>query len=106
MNAWVDEGVVPLVNAMNRLSNVITLDSCEGHGDEPAFVRFVHRTGHLAPSHTPKLAQRIAQHLAETECTASYCVSVSWEGAAVTASVEVPKTCLKELCEALQGLER
>jgi hypothetical protein len=41
VTAWVDEGVAPLVEALNSYDQIVTLDSCEGHGDERgAYVLF------------------------------------------------------------------
>jgi len=40
INAWVDEDILPLVNALNGIGNVITIDSCQGYGDDPAYVYF------------------------------------------------------------------
>lgn len=39
VTAWVDEGVAPLVEALNAYPHVVTLDSCEGNG-EGAYVLF------------------------------------------------------------------
>jgi len=35
VNAWVDIGVVPLVEALNEFSEILTLDSCEGYDNNP-----------------------------------------------------------------------
>ena len=40
VNAWVDEGVVPLVAALSPFENVVTLDSCQEHGAGEAYVSF------------------------------------------------------------------
>lgn len=41
VTAWVDERIAPLVAALNRYPQVVTLDSCEGHGGEGgAYVLF------------------------------------------------------------------
>ncbi len=45
VNAWVDEGVAPLVRALNQFDDAITLDSCEGHQGESAYVHFCSRAG-------------------------------------------------------------
>ena len=36
----VDVGIVPLVQALNRLTGVVTVDSCEGSSSGPAMVHF------------------------------------------------------------------
>lgn len=38
VNAWVDAGVASLVEALNALPDVVTLDSCEGDGRRAAYV--------------------------------------------------------------------
>ena len=42
VNAWVDEGVAPLVRALNRFSFLRTLDSCEGVQGADAYCYFGH----------------------------------------------------------------
>ena len=43
VNAYVDEGIAPLVEALNGFLGVVTLDSCEGSGDSHAYVHFAIR---------------------------------------------------------------
>ena len=41
VNAFVDEGIVPLVSALSEIDGLVTLESCEGdHGGQAAFVIF------------------------------------------------------------------
>jgi hypothetical protein len=41
VNAWVDAGVAPLVEALNAYDKIVTLDSCAGHDeDHGAYVLF------------------------------------------------------------------
>jgi hypothetical protein len=41
VTAWIDEGVVPLVEALNTYPQVVTVASCEGHDDDHgAYVLF------------------------------------------------------------------
>jgi hypothetical protein len=40
VNVWVDEGVAPLVLALNRYPQIVTLESCESGLDGQAFVSF------------------------------------------------------------------
>ena len=40
VTAWVDEGVAPLVVALNQFPGVMTLDSCEGDSTLGAYVMF------------------------------------------------------------------
>lgn len=43
VNAWVDEGVEPLVIALNDYACVFTADSCEGDNERGAYVLFSYR---------------------------------------------------------------
>ena len=45
VNAWIDEGVAPLVEALNLFPDVLTLESCECAVDGFASVTFDHRRG-------------------------------------------------------------
>ena len=40
VNAPVDKGIAPLVLALNRFDGLLTLDSCEGDKNKPAYVYF------------------------------------------------------------------
>jgi hypothetical protein len=40
VNAVVDEGIAPLVLALNEIPCVYTIDSCQGRQDKPAYVYF------------------------------------------------------------------
>ncbi len=40
VNAFVDEGVMPLVSALNEFERVETIDSCQGNGETPAYTYF------------------------------------------------------------------
>jgi hypothetical protein len=42
-NAWVDQGVVPLVSALNEFDCILTLDSCEGKDNSQGYVYFAYR---------------------------------------------------------------
>lgn len=41
VNAWVDEAVAPLVEALNLRADLVTLDSCQGDDEQDAYVMFV-----------------------------------------------------------------
>jgi hypothetical protein len=43
VNAYVDAGVAPLVEALNQFPEVVTLDSCEGSADSATYVCFAVR---------------------------------------------------------------
>lgn len=40
VTAWIDEGVAPLVEALNLRENVLTVASCENDGPQGAYVLF------------------------------------------------------------------
>jgi hypothetical protein len=40
VNAWVDQGIAPLVEALSTWDNVVTLDSCEAGPSALAYVQF------------------------------------------------------------------
>lgn len=40
VTAWVDEGIAPLVAALNEYDEIMTLDSCQGDDDRGAYVLF------------------------------------------------------------------
>jgi hypothetical protein len=43
VTAWVDEGVAPLVTALNEFERVMTVDSCQGDAAKGAYVLFSYR---------------------------------------------------------------
>ena len=45
VTAWVDRGIAPLVEALNKFPDIITVDSCEGRDSQPAHVYFTSRKG-------------------------------------------------------------
>ena len=49
VNAWVDDGILPLVVALNDFdSDLLTVDSCERDQNGAAYVAFVTRRGSLS----------------------------------------------------------
>jgi len=40
VNAFVDEGIAPLITALNEFERVETVDSCQGYGDQLAYTYF------------------------------------------------------------------
>lgn len=51
VNAWVDEGIAPLVEALCEHPDVVTYSSCEGHDGETADIYFGHRSGDGTDDH-------------------------------------------------------
>lgn len=43
VTAWVDEGVAPLVAALNGFERIVTLDSCQGDETRGPYVLFAYR---------------------------------------------------------------
>jgi len=68
VTAWVDEGVAPLVVALNEFDGVITLDSCEG-GERGAYVLFTHRRD------SADFAARLARSLGDST---EYLLQLEW----------------------------
>lgn len=49
VNAWVDEGIAPLVKALNDFdTNLLTVDSCERDQNGAAYVAFLAKCGSLS----------------------------------------------------------
>lgn len=103
VNALVDEGVAPLVEALSATVGVVTLDSCEGDEDlEPAHVYFCYGSGW---SDVGRLADLIAERLRE-DSVEDYSVSVEWFGSneQPRARLSVPKACVAAAATALRQL--
>jgi hypothetical protein len=76
VTAWIDEGVVPLVLALNEFEDVMTLDSCEGGDSELAYVYFCHR----GDARTAALfATDLAAFLAPHAEAADYTLTARWQ---------------------------
>ena len=75
VTAWVDEGIAPLVLALNELPDVETLDSCQGRHDKPAHVYFRLRRNAQA---TALFASALAAALAPHEMAADYTLDACW----------------------------
>ena len=43
---WIDPEVVPLVNTLNCMRGVVTVESCCGHGEDPFHISFHAESGH------------------------------------------------------------
>lgn len=74
VNAWVDEGVAPLVIALNGVDRLVTVDSCEGT-DGPAHVMF----GYQGPDDRfVAVVAELARVLAANACGAEYRLQLQW----------------------------
>jgi hypothetical protein len=77
VTAWIDEGVVPLVLALNGFPGVMTLDSCQGDpGQRPASVFFCLR------GETVTFAERLAATLTRFADRCDYTLTVEWRAGA------------------------
>ncbi len=74
--AYVDEGVAPLVAAINKIPGLYTLDSCEGNGNEMAYCYVAHRgsTGEFASM----LADIASALRSEVDACCEYRISLEW----------------------------
>lgn len=75
VTAWIDEGIVPLVLALNEIPGVETLDSCQGRGDKLAHVYFRYRGDACAATcFVADLAALLSPH----ERVADYTLVARW----------------------------
>jgi hypothetical protein len=64
VNAYVDEGIAPLVEALNKIDGVITLESCQGDSENEAEVDFYYgQFARTSPSMLAVFADRVARAL-------------------------------------------
>lgn len=75
VTAWVDEGVAPLVEALNEFPQVVTLDSCQGSEERPAHVYFKCRG---EATETALFAAWLAESLATSTEACDYSLRVEW----------------------------
>jgi hypothetical protein len=79
VTAWIDEGVVPLVVALNELDDVMTLDSCQGDATNDAYVLFCCRR---AASAAGAFAVALAVALADSSDGLDYTLRAEWRAGA------------------------
>ena len=77
VNAWVDEGLAPLVSALNEIPGVVTLDSCQENQWGSAHVFFAYGQDW---TDTGNLLQRISSLLAESCTRCVYLMRLEWLG--------------------------
>ena len=75
VNAWIDEGIAPLVAALNEFPDILTLDSCHGNNDQPAYVLFKFRG---KPEDAGKAAQRLVEDLGSVDLPCDYTLRLEW----------------------------
>jgi hypothetical protein len=78
VTAWVDEGVAPLVTALDALDpDLVTVDSCQGHNGGSAYVSFIHRGSDAALLH---LVAQVASVLSASFDAEVFKLRVEWAG--------------------------
>jgi hypothetical protein len=75
VTAWIDEGIAPLVQALNALERVETLDSCEDDAAYGGYVFFRYRGD---SSEAALFASDLAAKLVPHETDADYLLSAEW----------------------------
>ncbi len=76
LTAWIDEGIAPLVVALNELDDaLLTLDSCQGDSEHQAHVFFAHRGDARAQA---LFAAELATLLAPHDDAADYLLTAEW----------------------------
>jgi hypothetical protein len=112
VNAWVDEGVAPLILALNEFADLVTLDSCQGDQDRPAYVYFRHRG---TAAETVQLVTRLAEALYAAAAGCDYTFRVEWlaggnepmaELMTSPHSIGQPATALGEVVSAFRKTQR
>ena len=103
VNAWVDESLAPLVEALNDFPDLITLDSNQDRRGDTAWVSFGHRMGDA--NETLAFIQFLASELENRMPTDSGCrVGLEWKlgGAKSFAKIEAPQKEIFDLAQVLQ----
>ena len=104
VNAYVDEGIAPLVEALNGFLGVVTLDSCEGSGDSHAYVHFAIRGDSTG---TFSLVQHLSAALGrQLPSSSEYSVYIEWgdEAERPIGSIIVKRGCVEMLTRALKEI--
>ena len=81
VNALVDQGIAPLVEALSEIDGLITLDSCQGAPPEgaEAYVSFTYGDG-SDWAETGRLLERLSQSLRGCDLPFSYALRLEWYG--------------------------
>jgi hypothetical protein len=76
VNAMIDEGIAPLVLALNEEPRLLTVDSCQGDGEDSAYVYMLYGgpAAHAAAFFTA-LAQELAK---DSSRSADYELRLEW----------------------------
>jgi hypothetical protein len=80
INAWVDEGIAPLVETLNRIDGVLTLESCQGDPEHEAQIDLYYgQFARTSPAQLATFADAIATALIKGGSHRSR-VAVEWLG--------------------------
>ena len=104
VNAYVDEGIAPLVEALNGFLGVVTLDSCEGSGDSHAYVHFAIRGDSTG---TFSFVQHLSAGLGrQLPSSSEYSVYIEWgdEAERPIGRIIVKRGCVEMLTKALKEI--
>lgn len=104
VNALVDKGIAPLVEALSRFDRILTASSCQGGGGRPAYVWF-HVVGN--ESEAPKFVWRLAQEIGR-HCQGGpqYCLQLEWcsGNESPLAKIESPPEAISRLAEVVGSI--
>ena len=106
VNAYVDEGIAPLVEALNGFLGVVTLDSCEGSGDSHGYVHFAIRGDSTG---TFSFVQHLSAALGrQLPSSSEYSVYIEWgdETERPIGRIIVKRGCVDMLAKALKAIAR
>lgn len=100
VNAFVDCGVAPLVEALNEVPEIMTCSSCEGRNNEDAWVAFIvgESLKELA-DYVEQLSARLGEVSAASEL--SFRLTIEWYAGGNTPSayLRVPRQHVKRMAE-------
>lgn len=77
VNAYVDEGIAPLVEALSSISGLVTIESCQRSVEGQAFVYFVYGE---TWQELGEMAERLSSALRPLDLCCGYSVTVEWFG--------------------------
>ena len=80
VNALVDEGIAPLVEALNQLDGVITLDSCQASPPANAGEAYVYFTYPGDWMNLARFLSDLSEHLRSLKLCCGYSVRLEWFG--------------------------
>lgn len=76
VNAWVDKEIAPVVQALNKFTEIITVDSCQGGDGQNAYVHFICNSNDDALYHFVKDTSRMLSQ--NISCSDGFCLRIEW----------------------------